>query len=128
MFSISKLIKLWALGKFFTSRTSLLNSLLAKLAAIIIIGIVISVLIGAALAGGLAFGYNELLLHGVDRYTALSITVAALVALIAILALVALHSWRRFRKLTHKLLMHQAPFALRIQEIAGSFLEGLMGD
>ena len=127
MFSTSGLIKLWALERFFASKTSIFNGLLTRLAATAALGIIISVLLGAGLAGALSVGYHEMLLRGVPHSLAISIIAAVTLFLLALLGLAAWLSWRRLGKLSRKLL-HRAPFMARFEEVTDAFLKGLMGD
>jgi hypothetical protein len=122
--SISKLLKMLALGKMLSSGTFKFHRLLSELAAVVILAMITSMLICASIAAGLCFAYQELLLRGMDRYTSIETVAMIMTLLILIFAIWTAVCWRRLGRLSRRMMSSEAPIAERISQVTHSFIDG----
>ena len=126
---LSKLIKIWAMGKAMSLNIPPLQNLLSGLATIAILIIISAVLTGAFIMGGLYFTYYELLLHGISPENAMQIMGAIIVLLIVLLLGWAWSCWKKLTQIQRNFMRPgRRSLSDRVTRVTNSFLDGLFGD
>ena len=129
MHVLSKLFKLWALGKAVSMSIPPINRLLSQLATIGLLLIVAAMLSGSFLLGLLYFAYHSMIRNGVDPSLAMEIMGSVIVILIVGLLFWASQCWKRLHLLAKDMSpTPRASLSWRINQMTNSFLDGLMGD
>lgn len=108
------------------SITTLFRQLLWGVAIFVVLSVITGVLVGALLINGAYVAYHSLLLNGLEPPAAQAITGVVLL-LITGLLYSALHiKIQQLQNAIQRLLRMQSPIASRLNDITGSFMDGLL--